>query len=103
VVYNGNLDPYELAAGFRSTLDPAYITTDGYPQALIMRTSPRVYNRIEEGYDHEKGNGYALLYQKRPGAIISNEIFGDNKAEHDAALSKFYNHIADGKKSTLPL
>lgn len=88
VLYTGNRDAYELAAGYRSTLDPAYITADGYPQAVIFRTSPRVYTNTEEAYAHEYGNGYALLLQAYPGAIITNEIFGDTKGEHDAALCK---------------
>lgn len=103
IPFHGNLTPYELAAGRRATLDPVYITNDGFPQLLVMCTSARVFTVHEEAFNPELQNGYALIQRKTPGAALTNERFGRSEEEHNELVGKLYADVATDKNSDLPI
>ena len=101
--FHGNLTPYELAAGRRATLDPVYITNDGFPLLLVMQTSARVFTVHEESFNPELKPGYALIQRKKPGSALTNERFGRSEEEHNELVGKLYADVATDKNSDLPI
>lgn len=88
-VYYGDRYEYELLAGHHAN-EPVFITTDCYPQAILMKLGRTTCKRDEIAYLPEEREAYALIWQETPMSTPRLKQLSANPTEHTRNAAKLY-------------
>ena len=88
-VYQGDRYEYELLAGHYAA-EPVFATTDGYPQAILMKLGRTTCKRDEIAYLPEEIEAYALIWQETPMSTPRLKQLSVDPTEHTRNAAKLY-------------
>lgn len=88
-IYQGDRYEYELLAGHYAA-EPVFATTDGYPQAILMKLGRTTCKRDEIAYLPEEIEAYALIWLETPMSTPRLKQLSADPTEHTRNAAKLY-------------